>query len=71
MISVAAMNKHFTTSGPVVPSKHYCIDPMQRLDWEEIRYLIGAEKYFVPARPASNGQNQYPAGDDGGIEPKR
>lgn len=56
MISVAAMNKHFTTSGPVVPSKHYCIDPMQRLDWEEIRYLIGAEKYFVLHAPRQTGK---------------
>ncbi|MGB3918843.1 MAG: AAA-like domain-containing protein [Thiothrix litoralis] len=50
------MNKHFTTSGPVVPSKHYCIDPMQRLDWEEIRYLIGAEKYFVLHAPRQTGK---------------
>ncbi|QTR44823.1 AAA-like domain-containing protein [Thiothrix litoralis] len=50
------MNKHFTTSGPVVPSKHYCIDPMQRLDWEEIRYLIDAEKYFVLHAPRQTGK---------------
>ncbi|MDD5394069.1 MAG: AAA-like domain-containing protein [Thiothrix sp.] len=50
------MNKHFTTSGPVVPSKHYCIDPMLRLDWEEIRYLIDAEKYFVLHAPRQTGK---------------
>ena len=56
MISVAAMNKHFTTSGPVVPAEHYCIDPMQRLDWEEIRYLIAAKKYFVLHAPRQTGK---------------
>ena len=56
MISVAAMNKHFTTSGPVVPAEHYCIDPMQRLDWEEIHYLIAAKKYFVLHAPRQTGK---------------
>jgi len=56
MIFVAAMNKHFTTSGPVVPADHYCIDPMQRLDWEEIHYLIAAKKYFVLHAPRQTGK---------------
>ena len=29
---------------------------MQRLDWEEIRYLIGAEKYFVLHAPRQTGK---------------
>lgn len=56
MIFVVAMNKHFTTSGPVVPADHYCIDPMQRLDWEEVRYLIDAKKYFVLHAPRQTGK---------------
>lgn len=50
------MQKHFNTAGPIVPGKHYCIDPIQRLDWEEIRYLIDAEKYFVLHAPRQTGK---------------
>lgn len=50
------MNKHFNTTGPVFPAKHYCIDPMQRLDWEEIQHLIAAEKYFVLHAPRQTGK---------------
>lgn len=50
------MKKHFNTTGPVFPAKHYCIDPMQRLDWEEIHHLIDAEKYFVLHAPRQTGK---------------
>lgn len=50
------MNKHFNTSGPVNPADHYCIDPMQRLDWEEVHYLISHEKYFVLHAPRQTGK---------------
>lgn len=41
------MPKHFNTTGPVHPEDHYCIDPMSRLDWEEIHHLIETQKFFV------------------------
>lgn len=50
------MKKHFNTSGPVVPSQHYCIDPMQRLDWEEVQTLIERQKYFVLHAPRQTGK---------------
>lgn len=50
------MQKHFNTSGPVVPSDHYCIDPMQRLDWEEAQVLIERHKYFVLHAPRQTGK---------------
>lgn len=50
------MNKHFNTSGPINPAKHYCIDPMQRLDWEEVHTLIANEKYFVLHAPRQTGK---------------
>ncbi|MBU0655892.1 MAG: AAA-like domain-containing protein [Gammaproteobacteria bacterium] len=50
------MQKHFNTSGPVVPSDHYCIDPMQRLDWEEVQVLIERHKYFVLHAPRQTGK---------------
>jgi hypothetical protein len=50
------MNKHFNTTGPVHPEDHYCIDPMQRLDWEEIHQLIDAKKFFVLHAPRQTGK---------------
>jgi len=50
------MPKHFNTTGPVFPAKHYCIDPMQRIDWEELRHLIDTEKYFVLHAPRQTGK---------------
>ncbi len=39
--------KFFNTAGPVNGEKHYCIDPLKRIDYEEILWLIEQEKYFV------------------------
>lgn len=50
------MSKHFNTTGPVFPDKHYCIDPMQRIDWEELEHLIDTEKYFVLHAPRQTGK---------------
>lgn len=50
------MPKHFNTTGPVHPEDHYCIDPMSRLDWEEIHALIGAKKFFVLHAPRQTGK---------------
>ena len=50
------MPKHFNTTGSVHPEQHYCIDPMQRLDWEEVSYLIDAQKFFVLHAPRQTGK---------------
>ncbi|MEZ5450672.1 MAG: AAA-like domain-containing protein [Thiolinea sp.] len=50
------MQKHFNTAGPIFPEKHYCLDPLSRLDWEEVRHLIDAEKYFVLHAPRQTGK---------------
>jgi hypothetical protein len=50
------MPRHFNTTGPVHPDKHYCIDPMSRLDWEDIHALIEAEKFFVLHAPRQTGK---------------
>lgn len=50
------MNKHFNTSGPVHPEDHYCIDPMQRLDWEDIQHLMATKKFFVLHAPRQTGK---------------
>ena len=50
------MQKHFNTAGPIFTNKHYCLDPLNRLDWEEVRHLIDAEKYFVLHAPRQTGK---------------
>ncbi|MBO0611647.1 ATP-binding protein [Thiothrix fructosivorans] len=50
------MPKHFNTTGPVIPSEHYCIDPMQRMDWTEIHSLIADKKFFVLHAPRQTGK---------------
>ncbi|MEB4589834.1 AAA family ATPase [Candidatus Thiothrix sp. Deng01] len=50
------MRRHFNTTGPVHPEEHYAIDPMTRLDWEEVRFLIAAKKFFVLHAPRQTGK---------------
>ncbi|PWQ92594.1 AAA-like domain-containing protein [Leucothrix pacifica] len=50
------MKRHFNTTGPVIPEQHYCVDPMTRLDWEDVQYLIGAGKFFVLHAPRQTGK---------------
>ncbi|MDR1062811.1 MAG: ATP-binding protein, partial [Azoarcus sp.] len=50
------MERFFNTAGPIKPERHYCIDPLTRLDWEEIQSLIESEKYFVLHAPRQTGK---------------
>jgi hypothetical protein len=50
------MEKFFNTSGPVKQDKHYTLDPLTRLDWEEIHHLIDSERYFVLHAPRQTGK---------------
>ena len=50
------MQKSFNTAGPIKPERHYHIPLLQRVDWEEIRYLIDAEKYFILHAPRQTGK---------------
>ena len=50
------MEKFFNTSGPVKQDKHYTIDPLTRLDWEEVHHLIDSERYFVLHAPRQTGK---------------
>ncbi len=48
--------RDFNTAGPVDPSDHYCIPPLQRVDLEEILHLIRRQKYFVLHGPRQTGK---------------
>ena len=50
------MQKHFNTAGPIQTENHYHIDPIHRLDWEEVQHLIDTGKYFVLHAPRQTGK---------------
>lgn len=50
------MRRFFNTAGPTIPADHYHIDPLTRLDWEEVRHLIDEKRYFVLHAPRQTGK---------------
>lgn len=50
------MDRFFNTAGPTIPEDHYHLDPLHRLDWEEIQYLIATKRYFVLHAPRQTGK---------------
>ncbi len=48
--------RFFNTSGPVDPADHYFIPPLDRLDAEEIRWLILQKRYFLLHAPRQTGK---------------
>lgn len=53
------MERFFNTAGPIRKDKHYCIDPLERIDMERILTLIRQEKYFVLHAPRQTGKTSY------------
>ena len=50
------MERFFNTAGPMMLDRNYCIDPLTRLDWEEIQKLIQDHRYFVLHAPRQTGK---------------
>lgn len=50
------MEKFFNTAGPTITEDHYYLDPLSRLDWDEVQYLIQAKRYFVLHAPRQTGK---------------
>ena len=50
------MGRFFNTAGPMIPEDHYCIDPLARVDWEDIQRLIRDKRYFVLHAPRQTGK---------------
>ncbi|HOD41016.1 MAG: hypothetical protein BWY32_01325 [bacterium ADurb.Bin243] len=48
--------KFFNNAGPIVPKMHYCLDPIERIDKDEILKLIEQHKYFVLHAPRQTGK---------------
>ncbi len=51
-----ARERFFNTEGPVNCEKHYCLDPLFRIDISEIIQLVAREKYFVLHAPRQTGK---------------
>ncbi|WP_291321204.1 AAA-like domain-containing protein [Desulfonatronospira sp.] len=50
------MERFFNTAGPTIPDDHYHIDPLHRVDWEEIQHLMDHKRYFVLHAPRQTGK---------------
>jgi hypothetical protein len=50
------MEKFFNNAGPTIPADHYHIDPLTRINWEEIQQLIGQKRYFLLHAPRQTGK---------------
>ena len=48
--------RFFNTAGPVNPEWHYCVDPLKRIDLEELMMLFAQHKYFVLHAPRQTGK---------------
>ena len=50
------MERFFNTAGPMVEGRNYCIDPLSRIDWEEVQKLIYDNRYFALHAPRQTGK---------------
>ncbi len=50
------MAKHFNTTGPIIPEKHYHLPPLERVDLKGILKLLDDWKYFVLHAPRQTGK---------------
>ena len=50
------MERFFNTAGPMIQEDHYCIDPLTRLDWDDVQRLIRDKRYFVLHAPRQTGK---------------
>ena len=50
------MVRHFNIAGPVVPSDHYCIPSLKRLDLDYVLSLIRGREYFTLHAPRQTGK---------------
>ena len=48
--------RFFNTAGPIKPDIHYNVDPLKRIDLDEIMGLIQQQKYFILHAPRQTGK---------------
>ncbi len=50
------MERFFNTAGPNIPEDNYTIDPLSRIDIEDVLTLIRQKRYFVLHAPRQTGK---------------
>jgi len=50
------MEKFFNTAGPIIKEDNYCIDPLKRINKDEIMTLIAKKRYFILHAPRQTGK---------------
>src|SRR6056297_1178139 len=50
------MEKFFNTAGPIIEEDNYCIDPLKRINKDEIMELIAKKRYFILHAPRQTGK---------------
>lgn len=53
------MERFFNTAGPINPEDHYCVEPLERINLDEILELLHQKKYFVLHAPRQTGKTSY------------
>lgn len=48
--------RRFNTEGPVKPSLHYCVPPLDRMNLSEVQSLVRQQRYFVMHAPRQSGK---------------
>ncbi|MBK1735434.1 hypothetical protein CKO15_09090 [Halorhodospira abdelmalekii] len=48
--------RFFNNAGPTKTDQHYHIDPLTRIDWEDVEHLIAQQRYFVLHAPRQTGK---------------
>lgn len=56
MIAARTLPKFFNTAGPIQPDIHYTVEPLSRIDLEEVEQLIYQRKYFILHAPRQTGK---------------
>ncbi|MDR0895571.1 MAG: AAA-like domain-containing protein, partial [Prevotellaceae bacterium] len=56
MTTAVQIPKIFNTAGPIKLDMHYCIDPLNRFNLDEIESLIAYQKYFILHAPRQTGK---------------
>lgn len=50
------MERFFNIAGPIKKDIHYYIEPLNRLEWDEIQLLLNQQSYFVLHAPRQTGK---------------
>ena len=53
---IPMIDKFFNTAGPGISEDHYMIDPLRRVNYDEVRMLIDQKRYFVLHAPRQTGK---------------